>query len=86
MERADDFPAYISILLTAHVLAPILVLANNRYELSTLAFELLAIPLALLFLILFLQPAKGAVIALQWWHGMHGFHRERLTGEYPKAQ
>jgi hypothetical protein len=25
----------------------------------------------------FLQPAKGAIIALQWWFGMHGFVKER---------
>jgi hypothetical protein len=24
-----------------------------------------------------LQPAKGAIIALQWWFGMHGFVKER---------
>ena len=24
-----------------------------------------------------LQPAKGAVIAAQWWHGLHGFAKER---------
>jgi uncharacterized protein (DUF983 family) len=26
-----------------------------------------------------LQPAKGAVIAMQWWLGMHGFVRERRS-------
>jgi hypothetical protein len=24
-----------------------------------------------------LQPAKGAIIAVQWWFGMHGFRKER---------
>jgi hypothetical protein len=24
-----------------------------------------------------LQPAMGAVIAVQWWHGLNGFVKER---------
>ena len=40
-------------------------------------------PLALVMLIALLQPSKGAVIALQWWNGMHGFKRERPEGENP---
>ena len=35
------------------------------------------LPLAVAFMLLTLQPAKGAVIALRWWHGMHGFRAER---------
>jgi uncharacterized protein (DUF983 family) len=35
------------------------------------------IPGACALLIGLLQPAKGAVIAVQWWNGMHGFLRER---------
>jgi uncharacterized protein (DUF983 family) len=31
-------------------------------------------------LLAFLQPAKGAVIAMQWWNGMHGFKQERPAG------
>ena len=30
-----------------------------------------------------LQPAKGAVIALQWWLGMHGFERPLSKAEPP---
>jgi hypothetical protein len=36
-------------------------------------------------LIALLQPAKGVVIALQWWHGMHGFVRERRQPAAPPA-
>jgi uncharacterized membrane protein YfcA len=32
---------------------------------------------ALALMIGLLQPAKGAIIALQWWFGMHGFVKER---------
>jgi uncharacterized protein (DUF983 family) len=32
-----------------------------------------------------LQPAKGGVIALQWWFGMHGFVKERLPEDTPES-
>ena len=77
LERADDFPAYIAILLTGHLLTPLLVVVNHYFDLSTLAFEALMIPCAIIAVVGFLQPAKGGVIALQWWQGMHGFRKER---------
>ena len=55
--------------------------ASDHFSSSVLARStaILAIilPLAVAFMLLTLQPAKGAVIALQWWHGMHGFRAER---------
>lgn len=75
--RADDFPAYVSILLTGHIMAPVIV-ALVRADLSMLALVSVILPLALLLMISLLQPAKGGIIALQWWLGMHGFERDRL--------
>lgn len=77
-QRADDFPAYVSIFVTGHLLAPVLIMLVNDFALSTMAIIAIILPLAVIFMLLTLQPAKGAVIALQWWHGMHGFRRERL--------
>jgi uncharacterized protein (DUF983 family) len=37
-------------------------------------------PTAITMMLGMLQPAKGGVIALQWWHGMHGFAKERPAG------
>lgn len=75
-QRADDFPAYLAILATGHLLAPIVIwLAQKDLSLSMLAAIIL--PLAVAMLVGMLQPAKGAVIALQWWLGLHGFRRER---------
>ena len=76
-QRADDFPAYISIFVTGHLLAPVLILLAGDYALSTAAVLAIILPLAVMFMLVTLQPAKGAVIALQWWHGMHGFRQER---------
>lgn len=78
-QRADDFPAYVSIFVTGHLLAPVLILLAGDYALSTAAVLAITLPLAVIFMLVTLQPAKGAVIALQWWHGMHGFRQERAS-------
>jgi uncharacterized protein (DUF983 family) len=76
LHRADDFPAYISMIITGHLLAPVMImlaLAGIRPWLLVVT----VIPGALVLMLGLLQPAKGAVIAAQWWFGMHGFRRER---------
>lgn len=75
--RADDIPAYISILLTGHLLAPVIILLAGDIQLSPLAAGFVILPLATVMVLAGLQPIKGAVIALQWWLGMQGFRRER---------
>jgi uncharacterized protein (DUF983 family) len=75
--RADDLPAYIAILVTGHLLAPILIALALDFELSPLTVLLLTIPPAVALMLGMLQPAKGAVIAVQWWHGLNGFVKER---------
>jgi uncharacterized protein (DUF983 family) len=74
---ADDFPAYISIFVTGHVLAPLIIMLALDYALSPLAMFATIVPLALAIMLGLLQPAKGVVIAAQWWHGLHGFTPER---------
>ncbi|WP_440861962.1 DUF983 domain-containing protein [Sphingopyxis sp. 22461] len=80
-QQADDFPAYVSILLTGHIMAPIIIALIRDTPLSLAALAAIIVPLMLALMIGFLQPAKGAIIALQWWLGMHGFERERPAPE-----
>ncbi|NCO99982.1 MAG: DUF983 domain-containing protein [Sphingomonadales bacterium] len=82
-QQADDFPAYLSILVTGHLLAPLIIALTRDAGLSIAALMAIIIPLAVLLLIALLQPAKGAVIALQWWFGMHGFRVERARSNNP---
>jgi len=35
-------------------------------------------PLAIALMLGILQPAKGGIIAAQWWLGLVGFKKERL--------
>lgn len=76
-QQADDFPAYIAILITGHVLAPVIITLVTSYDITPGLLAAILLPLAVVMMVAMLQPAKGAVIALQWWQGMHGFVRER---------
>ncbi|WP_324826554.1 DUF983 domain-containing protein [Qipengyuania zhejiangensis] len=80
-QRADDFPAYIAMFVTGHLLAPIIIALVLDFDLSAGALVAIILPLAVAMMIALLQPAKGAVIALQWWNGMHGFRRERAQDD-----
>ncbi len=73
LHQADDFPAYISIFISGHLLAPVLIAVGSRELLPMGVLAVIAILGALLLTIALLQPAKGAVIALQYHWGMHGF-------------
>lgn len=73
--RADDGPAYVTILVAGHLLAPLILLAFEMFRPDPL---LLGVVFALGFvaLALFLLPRiKGAFVALQWSRRMHGFGR-----------
>lgn len=76
-QRADDFPAYVSILVTGHLMAPLIIALARDTQVSVTVMVSIVVPLATILMIGLLQPAKGAIIALQWWFGMHGFKKER---------
>lgn len=69
--RADDAPAYFTILIVGHIIVP-LVLALERYgEEPPLWFHaLLWLPLSVLVALYLLPHVKGTVIALLWAHKM----------------
>src|SRR3546814_18369126 len=81
-QQADDFPAYVSILVTGHLMAPLIIALVRDADLSVPALMAVILPLAMTLMIGLLQPAKGAIIDLQWWFGMPGF-RKRLPGTVP---
>lgn len=73
LHRADDFPPYVAIIVTGHVMAPVLIELSAVQSLSLVVKMLLAVAIAVGLIFALLQPAKGGIIALQWWMGMHGF-------------
>lgn len=72
-QRADDFPPYISIFITGHLMAGPIIWFGSESTLPLWAALAICLTLSAALMIALLQPAKGATIALQWWHGMHGF-------------
>jgi uncharacterized protein (DUF983 family) len=75
--RADDFPAYLVIVIVGHILVPI-VLAVETEIAPAVWISMTLWPLAALVMALgLLQPVKGAVIAIQWFGGMHGFEESK---------
>ena len=73
LHQADDFPPYLSILITGHVMAPFALIAATHPDVPSWISTTLILSTATCIAIGLLQPAKGAIIALQWWLGMHGF-------------
>ena len=73
LHAADDFPPYVSIIITGHVMAPVMIVLGSLTALSMMLTVGIALVLAVTLLLVLLQPAKGGIIALQWWMGMHGF-------------
>ncbi|MCX7285202.1 MAG: DUF983 domain-containing protein [Novosphingobium sp.] len=73
LHAADDFPPYIAIILTGHIMAPVIIALGLHSALSAWAMMLIVAVLAVVLLGSLLQPAKGGVIALQWWLGLNGF-------------
>jgi uncharacterized protein (DUF983 family) len=74
-QRADDGPAYLTILIVGHLLAPSLlwVFVTWRPDPATL-FAIFSVGTVALSLFL-LPRIKGAMVALQWAKRMHGFGR-----------
>ncbi|MFN3990834.1 MAG: DUF983 domain-containing protein [Erythrobacter sp.] len=77
LHRADDFPPYIAMFISSFVGLPLAVALALSKALSTGLAMALVIAVSLPIAAGVLQPSKGAIIALQWWLGMHGFERER---------
>jgi uncharacterized protein (DUF983 family) len=78
-QQADDFPAYVAILITGHLMAPLIIMLVSEYDLSAPVLLGIILSLSVTMMLGMLQPVKGAIIAAQWWHGLHGFVKERRS-------
>jgi uncharacterized protein (DUF983 family) len=72
-QRADDGPAYLTILIAGHIMAPAILIAYENFEpdplMLTMVFSVFFVALALYLL----PRLKGGMIGLQWAKRMHGF-------------
>lgn len=75
--RADDFPAYLVIIVVGHVVVPIILALEIAYS-PPVALQLaIWLPVTLFSSLALLQPVKGAIVGLQWQTGMHGFEQSK---------
>lgn len=71
--RADDGPAYLTILIVGHLMAPALLFAFVEYRPDPLVLGTI-FSVGTVALSLYLLPRiKGALVSLQWAKRMHGF-------------
>jgi len=75
--RADDFPAYLVIIVVGHVIVPALLAVEVAYAPPAWLQLTVWLPLTLVSSLALLQPTKGAIVGLQWQAGMHGFEQSR---------
>ena len=72
-QRADDGPAYVTILIVGHLMAPLLLWVFTQYQPDPLIMAT-AFSVGTVALSLYLLPRlKGAIVGIQWAKRMHGF-------------
>lgn len=77
VQQADDFPAYIGIFVVGHLLAPVVIAMIGTFGMSAWLTLAIILPVAIVMLLVTLQPTKGGVIGFLWWHGIGAFKAER---------
>jgi uncharacterized protein (DUF983 family) len=71
--RADDGPAYLTILIVGHLVAPLIHITFTRFRPDPLVLATV-FTIGTVALSLYLLPRlKGMVVGLQWARRMHGF-------------
>ena len=77
--RADDFPAYLVIVLVGHLVLPPVLYVETAFSPPYWVHALLWLPLVMGLALGLLQPIKGLIVAMQWHMGMHGFAASKLA-------
>jgi uncharacterized protein (DUF983 family) len=85
-QRADDFPAYLVILLVGHIVVALELFVETEYAPAIWLQIAVWVPVTIGLALGLIQPIKGAVIAMQWFGGMHGFELSRAKSRRPAPQ
>ncbi|MGP9804287.1 DUF983 domain-containing protein [Paracoccus sp. NSM] len=75
-QRADDGPAYLTILIVSHLGAPILLASYMAWRPSAMTMILSFGAGAIILSLAMLPLIKGGMVGLQWARRMHGFGSE----------
>lgn len=73
-QRADDAPPYLTIFIVGHIVAAMLMIADDRWPQLEMWIHMFLWPgIAILMSLWLLPRVKGALIGYQWALRMHGF-------------
>jgi uncharacterized protein (DUF983 family) len=84
-QRADDFPAYLVIVVIGHITIPAVLVVEETFAPPMWLQYLIWLPFIAFGALALLQPTKGTVVALQWQLGMHGFADSRKKRDLAAA-
>jgi uncharacterized protein (DUF983 family) len=73
LNRADDFPPYIAIMIVGHLLVGMMLHLDMVWHVNPLTYLYTMVPLAVILPLAMLPSIKGAIVGLQWANGMYGF-------------
>lgn len=72
-QRADDGPAYLTLLIVGHIMAPLIIWAFTTFRPDPMVLASV-FTVGCVALSLYLLPRlKGAIVGLQWAKRLHGF-------------
>jgi uncharacterized protein (DUF983 family) len=72
-QRADDAPAYFTIVVVGHLIVGGVLAVERAYAPASWVHAIIWLPLTLLLSLWLLPRVKGALVGLQWALRMHGF-------------
>jgi uncharacterized protein (DUF983 family) len=72
-QRADDGPAYLTILLVGHLMAPLILWSFVKYRPDPLTLATVFCVGTVALSLYLLPRMKGIIVAVQWAKRMHGF-------------
>ncbi|MGH8325036.1 MAG: DUF983 domain-containing protein, partial [Steroidobacteraceae bacterium] len=79
--RADDFPAYLVIVIVGHVVVALTLVVEAAFAPPLWLHAIIWLPITVLMALLLIQPIKGLVVAWQWQGGMDGFAAAKRARE-----
>jgi uncharacterized protein (DUF983 family) len=74
-QRADDGPAYLTILIVGHLMAPLLLWVYSSFQPEPAVLIAIFSTFVVATSLYLLPRIKGAMVGLQWAKEMHGFSR-----------
>lgn len=81
-QRADDGPAYLTILIVGHLLAPLIFFVFTRFRPEPMTMVAIFSVFCVALSLYLLPRLKGAMVGLQWAKRMHGFSAPDVAGSH----